>query len=77
MDAHAIARMLSRGQRSAIAGMDETPAVLGCSEPCAIGLAKGKAKRPALVMRTPGKPYARFHLNADGLAVKAAIQEAR
>lgn len=77
MDAKAIASRLSCGQRSTILGLDEKPAVLGCSEPCAIGLAKGKAKRPALVTRVPDKPYARFHLNADGLAVKAALVETR
>lgn len=77
MDAATVARMLSRGQRQALAALDSTPAVLGCSEPVAVGLAKAKAKRPALVVRLPGKPYAQFHLNADGLAVQAALKDIR
>lgn len=82
MNATEIAARLSRGQRTTIMGLSDEPAVLGCSEPTALRLAKAKAKRPALVRRVQvvekhgdlaiGLPA--FVLTDEGTAVKAAIQ---
>lgn len=80
MNATEIAARLSKGQRSTIVNMDDEPQVLGCSEPTAIRLAQGKAKRPPLTQRHPPThegdmgQWPRFSLTTAGLAVKAAIQ---
>jgi len=86
LQANIIARTLSPGQKMTIENMDGKPAVLGCSEKTAIRLLAAKTTRPALTVRTPPRgpilpgpsyrpeqQYHSFHLNADGLAVKAAI----
>lgn len=74
--AHTIARCLTPAQRSTILHMDEKPAMLGCSQGCAKRLSIAKTNRPALVTEVvegDGWPN-EYGLNADGLAVKAALE---
>lgn len=75
-DANRIAAALTPGQRSTILGLDAHPAILGCAEPTAIRLTKPVRSRPALTFLMhgcDGWPH-EFALNADGLAVKAALE---
>lgn len=69
-----IAAKLSRGQKTTLSMLDETPSLLGCSEPYAIRLSKPNSRRPALTRSVPGGDgYRHFALTEAGLAVKAAM----
>ena len=73
LDASAIAARLSRGQRSTLLALDDVPAMLGCAEPCAIGLAKPTSRRGALTVATGVGLERRFALTTEGEAVKAEL----
>ncbi len=75
-EAFVIARVITPAQRSTILHMDDKPAMLGCSQGCAKRLSVAKTTRPALVVEViegDGWPN-EYALNADGLAVKAALE---
>lgn len=74
-EAARIAAKLTRGQRSTIVSLGHEPDMLGCAEATAARLTKATGSRPALTLRSDdANGFRLFALNADGLAVKAALE---